>query len=196
MAGLNWRYWRYILVDDVIQFYERIGLTYALFSLISTEKKLEAGHFSASSSPWLISYRHSEPLSPSWLTSAQQSVLKGHSSGSSHPDMAAQQPAYGGLDIAGIRAIYGIPDRCHSSAYDQMDKQTRSLAKPNRTSDTHKIPKTKYAYRRLGRRRLPTKDCTCSISRNCIHKPQGELDCRSLAPNPRESAGGFKITSG
>ena len=110
--------------------------------------------------------------------------------------MVSHSTTPGGLSLAGVRAIYGIPDKCHRSAYDNMDDETRELARPKRIADVFRTPKPKYGYRVHEGSQLPTEECTCSVSHHCPHKPQGELDCRSLAPDPKKSRSTLNINSG
>lgn len=100
------------------------------------------------------------------------------------------------MDLEAIRKLYGIPKECHDSVCQKMDSETRDLAMPKDVSDTYRTPKTKYGYRLHEDEYLPSTGCTCSISDDCQHKPEGQLDCRSLAPEPKEPGIRTGIQSG
>lgn len=91
-------------------------------------------------------------------------------------------------------AILRIPAEAHNSAYSYMKPDAQVLARPQRISDTYRIPKTKYGYRKHGDVSLPKETCGCCNSENCMDKPKGQLDCRSLAPEPKtsRSSSGYK----
>jgi hypothetical protein len=100
------------------------------------------------------------------------------------------------MDLEAIAKLYGIPKKCHDSAYEKMDSMTRGLAQPENVFDTYRTPDTKYNYRTHEGKSLPSIGCQCPISEKCHHKPRGQLDCRSLAPTPRDPANKKSIKSG
>jgi hypothetical protein len=100
------------------------------------------------------------------------------------------------MDLEAIAKIYGIPKRCHDSAYQKMDSMTRGLAMPEDVFNTHRTLMPKHGYRFHEGKLLPSLECKCPVSEECNHKPEGQLDCRSLAPEPKDPSNQTGLKSG
>ena len=100
------------------------------------------------------------------------------------------------MDLEAIARVYGIPEKCHDSAYQKMDSMTRGLAVPKDVFDTYRTPMPKFGYRVHQGKLLPSAECQCPISEKCKHKPEGQFDCRSLAPEPKDASNKTGLKSG
>jgi hypothetical protein len=100
------------------------------------------------------------------------------------------------MDLEAIAKLYGIPKKCHDSANQKMDPMTRGLAVPDDVFDMYQTPKLKHGYRLHEGKLFPSAGCQCPISEQCNHKPEGQLDCRSLAPEPKDPSNQTGLKSG